>query len=159
MAILKWSLPGILRCPLSPRSMFLWLLLALLLAGAASYTHGSRYAIVPVHVPVQSAGVQATGAEPLQAVFAAIPAGNSSWEQRAVRAVHHAGPFADADTLEKDSCERRQAPRSEPSPLRTGAVDPPATTHRNSLAGPRSVIPLEPDLPALSVIDLSISRT
>lgn len=154
MATLSWSSARILRCPLSLRSIFLWLLLALLLTGAASYTNGSRYAIVPAHSPVQSVGVQGTGAVPLQAESAAIPAGNSAWEQRAVRAVHHAGPCADPEALE------RQAPRSEPSPLRTGAVDPPTLTYRQTGGGMFfSDIPPEPDLPALTVIELSISRT
>lgn len=158
MATLNWSSARILRCSLSLRSIFLWLLLALLLTGAASYTHGSRYAIVPADGPVQSMEVQGTGAVPLQAESAAIPAGNSAWEQRAVRAVHHAGPCADPEAPEKDCCQRRQAPRSEPSPLRTGAVDPP--TLRQTGGGIfLSDIPPEPDLPALTVIGLSISRT
>ena len=47
MAALKWSSPGVLRSPVWLRSLFVWLLLTLLLTGAASYTSGSRYAIVP----------------------------------------------------------------------------------------------------------------
>ncbi|KQR64124.1 hypothetical protein ASF98_11485 [Arthrobacter sp. Leaf337] len=58
------------------------------------------------------------------------------------------------------SCERRQAPRSEPAPIRTGAVDPPSVTSQQH--GDRVIsgaVPPEPDLPALTVIRLSISRT
>ena len=67
MLALSWSPPGMLRCPVSLRGFFVWLLLALLLAGAASYTHGSRYALIPGHSPFQSAGVQALDAVPPQA--------------------------------------------------------------------------------------------
>jgi hypothetical protein len=56
MAALSWSSLGMLRCPVPLRSLFVWLVLVLLLTGAASYTHGSRYAIVPDHGSVQSTG-------------------------------------------------------------------------------------------------------
>ena len=48
----------------------------------------------------------------------------------------------------------------EPVPVRTGAVDPPSLVQRlpgGSLHS--SDIPPEPELPALTVVDLSISRT
>lgn len=161
MAALSWSSLGMLRCRVSLRSPFVWLLLALVLAGAASYIHGSRYAIVPGHTAFPSVAVQDVGAVPSPAETAASPAGSSSpsvsW---ALRVVHEAGPFVDPETLEKDGCERRQAPRSEPAPLRTGAVDPPSIIHRLPGDGILSrVVPPGPDLPALTVVKLSISRT
>lgn len=132
MAALSWSPPGMLHRPHSPlRGSFVWLLLVLLLAGAASYSHGSRYAIVPDHAPV-----------------------------RAGEVVHQAGPAAGAEELGKDGCERRKAPRSQPAPVRSGAVDPPALTGRQPQVGmPSLVAPPDPDLPALTVVKLSISRT
>ena len=159
MAALSWSSLGILRCPVSLRSVFVWLLLALLLTGAASYTHGSRYAIVPGHGPVHSAGEQGVQGVPPQAENATSPAFTSASASQAIRVVE-AGLFVEPEELEKDCCERRQAPRSEPAPVRTGAVDPPFLTHRQSGEGIlSSVVPPAPDLPALTVVKLSISRT
>jgi hypothetical protein len=160
MAELSWSSLGVLRCPVSLRSVFVWLLLALLLTGAASYAHGSRYAIVPGHGPVQSAGEQGVEGLPPQAENATSPADTSASASQAVRVVHEAGLFVEPEELEKDCCERRQAPRSEPAPVRTGAVDPPFLTHRQSGDGVlSSAVPPVPDLPALTVVKLSISRT
>lgn len=158
MAALSWSPLGVLRCPVSLRSVFVWLLLALLLAGASSYTYGSRYAIVPNHGPVQSMGGQAVKEVPPQAETAASPDETSALQTTGV--VHQAGPAAGTEDVEKDCCERRQAPRSEPAPIRTGAVDPPPVTGQQP--GDRVIsggMPPEPDLPALTVIRLSISRT
>lgn len=159
MAALSSSPLGMLRSTVSLRSAFVWLLLALLLAGAASYTHGSRYAIVPNHGPVQSMGGQATEEVPLKAGNAAIPSDTSDSAFQA-RGIVQAGPTAGTEEAEKDCCERRQAPRSEPAPIRTGAVDPPSLTSQQPgdrmLSGP---VPPEPDLPAPTVIKLSISRT
>lgn len=160
MAALSWSSPGMLRCPVSLRSVFVWLLLALLLTGTASYTHGSRYAIVPGHGPVQSAGEQGTEGKPPQAETATSPAATSAPASQTVRDVHQVVLFVGSEGLEKDCCEWRQAPRSEPAPVRTGAVDPPPLTHRQPGDGILcSVAPPEPDLPALTVVKLSISRT
>ena len=66
MGGLNWSSLGMLRCPVSLRGVFVWLLLALLLTGAASYTHGSRYALVPGHGSLQSAGESGVDAAPPQ---------------------------------------------------------------------------------------------
>lgn len=158
-AALSWSPVGVLRCPVSLRSVFVWLLLALLVAGAASYTHGSRYAIVPSQGPVQSMGGQAVAEVPLQAETAASPTETSASALQ-TRGVVQAAPTAGTEEVEKDCCERRQAPRSEPAPVRTGAVDPPSLTGQQPgdrmLSG---VVPPEPDLAALTVIKLSISRT
>lgn len=156
MAALRRSSLGTLRCPVSLRSLFVWLLLALLLTGAASYTNGSRYAIVPDHGPVQSTGNQgAKGALPQ-----AEPADTSASPVQAARVIRQAGPALGTEEAEKDCCERRQAPRGEPAPIRTGAIDPPSATHQHpGEAPPDGAAPPEPDLPALTVVELSISRT
>ena len=127
------------------RSHLVWILAVLLLAGAASYSQGSRYAIVG-HGYSQSAGAGQGAQTAGQAVGQA--AGPS------------AGPSSDPEYMEDNCCERRQAPRSEPAPLRTGAVDPPSLLH--SHPGPAvlsGILPPEPDLPPLTVVQLSISRT
>lgn len=160
MAALSWSPQGVLRRPVSLRSAFVWLLLALLVAGAASYTHGSRYSIVPNHTPTQLMGGQVTAEAPLQAETAASPvdASASAWQTTGV--VQQAGPAAGTEEVEKDCCGRRQAPRSEPAPVRTGAVDPPSQTGQQADDGViPGAVPPEPDLPTLTVIKLSISRT
>ncbi|WP_258803165.1 hypothetical protein [Pseudarthrobacter sp. NS4] len=161
MATLRWSSLGKLRCLVSLRSVFVWVLVAVLVAGAASYTHGSRYKLVG-HGPFQPAAAQSAGpaAVPPPAE-AAVGAGETSLPASgAVRAVHQAVPYAEPEELEGDCCERRQAPRSEPAPVRTGAVDPPSSLHRQPgdavLFG---AVPAAPDLPSLSVVQLSISRT
>jgi hypothetical protein len=156
MAALSWSSLGMLRCPVSVRSVFVWLLLALLFAGAASYTQGSRYAIVPGHGPVQSRGVEEV---PPQAVTPASTPGTAASASQAISVVE-AVPSMEPEALAKDCCQRRQAPRSEPAPLKTSAVDPPVLTHRQPGDGIlSSVVPPEPDLSALTVVRLSISRT
>lgn len=158
MATLGSSALGLLRCLVALRSVFVWLLLVLLIAGAASYTAGSRYALVPGHGPVQSAGGQTAGEVPVQAITEAGPAEPSSSASQSVRVIHEAGPSEPAG-LEKEG-ERSKAPRGEPVPVRTGAVDPPSLIQRlpgGSLHS--SDVPPEPELPALTVVDLSISRT
>ena len=160
MAALSWSSQAMLRCPASLRGVLVWLLLALILAGAASYTYGSRYAIVPGYGPVQSAGEQGVGGVPPQVETAVIPADPPASASQAVRAVHEAGPTVEPEELEKDCCERGPAPRSVPTPLRTGAVDPPSLTPRMPGDELLSIIaPPEPVLPVLTVVELSISRT
>ncbi len=156
MATLGSPALGLLRCLVSLRGVFVWLLLVLLIAGAASYTSGSRYALVPGHSPVQ--GGPTAGHEPLQAIAGAGPAEPSASASQSVRVIHEAGPSEPAG-LEKEG-ERSKAPRGEPVPVRTGAVDPPSLIQRlpgGSLHS--SDVPPEPELPALTVVDLSISRT
>ena len=135
------------------RSHLVWILAVLLLAGAASYSQGSRYAIVG-HGYSQSAGAEQGAQAAAQAVAQAA----------AQAAGQAAGPSAnqpsDRESVEDGCCERRQAPRSEPVPLRTGAVEPPSLLH--SHPGPAvlsGILPAEPDLPPLTVVQLSISRT
>ena len=108
-----------------PRSVFVWLLLVLLIAGAASYTSGSRYALVPGHGPVQSAAEQAAAEVPAQADTSAGPAEPAASAQHSARVIHEAGPSAEPAGLEREG-ERSKAPRGEPVHVRTGAVDPPS---------------------------------
>lgn len=161
MAGLSGSSSGTLRCTVSPRDVFVWLLLSLLLAGAASYSYGSRYAIIPGHEPFQAVAEHRPQPVPLQAQPEAISSDMSASAFHIARVVHEVGPFVGAEVLLKDRCERRQSPRSEPAPLRTGAVDPPSLTHRQQPGDgiPSTVLPPAPDLPGLTVVDLSISRT
>ena len=164
MAALRWSAVGLLRCLGSLRSAFVWILLTLLLVGAASYTHGSRYALVG-HSPFQAVGAPSAGPEGVEAVAAPAvispgPGGTQASASQAVRAVHQAGPFVDPESMERECCERRPAPRGEPAPLRTGAVDPPALLQwRPGESVLSSMVPPQPNLPALTVVQLSISRT
>ena len=163
MAALNGSSLGTFRCLVSHRIAFVWILVALLLTGAASYTHGSRYAIVG-HGPFQSVGAQSAGPEGdavvPPAATAHIPSDSPASASEAVRAVHQAGVFIDPESMERDCCERRYAPRSEPAPLRTAAVDPPSLLQwQPGDAVLSSTIPPEPDLPALTVVQLSVSRT
>lgn len=158
MAALSWSSRGMLRCPFPVRGVFVWFLLALLLAGAASYTHGSRYAIVPGHSSLQS--MEKRDVEAMPPETAASHAGPSASASQPVSVVLEAGPSVEPEALDQECCERRLAPRSEPAPVRTGAVDPPSLTHQEPGDGILySVVPSEPALPALTVVKLSISRT
>jgi hypothetical protein len=160
MAALSWSSLGMLRCPVPLRSLFVWLVLVLLLTGAASYTHGSRYAIVPDHGSVQSTAAQAARGAPSHAETAATSADTSASAVQAPPFIQEAGPTLGSEEAEKECCERRQAPRSEPAPVRTGAVDPPPLTLQHpGEALPDGAAPPEPGLPALTVVELSISRT
>lgn len=164
MTALNWSSPRIIRSALSLRGIFMWILVLLLLTGAASYTHGSRYALIG-HGPFQTAEALSLGPEPRGAVAApavGVPGSGDipASAVQVVRAVHQAGQCVDPQTVEGKCCDRRQAPRGEPAPLRTGAVDPPTLLQR--LPGDAvlsSSAPPEPDLPTLTVFQLSISRT
>lgn len=151
---------------MSLRSAFAWVLVALLVTAAASYAHGTRYAVVG-HGPFHTAGAHMASADAaaLEAVEAGPQATQAGTEDHTepgfnlVHVVHSAGPCVDPDALEPD-CERRQAPRSQPALLRTGAVEPPAELQRqpgdDALS---SIFPPEPELPALTVVQLSVSRT
>ncbi|WP_406636570.1 hypothetical protein [Pseudarthrobacter quantipunctorum] len=137
----------------------MWLLLVLLIAGAASYTAGTRYALVPGYGPVQSADGQAAGGAPPQAEAVASQAEPAASAPHSVRVIHEAGPSAEPAGLEREG-ERSKAPRGEPVPVRTGAVDPPSLIQRLPGGTLHSThVPAEPELPALTVVDLSISRT
>lgn len=160
MAALRWSSVGMLRSRVSLRTAFVWLLLTLLLAGAASYTHGSRYAIVPGHGPVQTPDHQGRQEVPSQAEPAASPAHTLLSTPQSTGAVHGAGPSQGTKDVERDCCQRRHAPRGEPAPIRTGDLDPPTVAYPQPgdalLSGAE---PPESYLPALTVVELSISRT
>lgn len=160
MAALNWSSLGMLRSPASLRSLFVWLLLTLLLTGAASYTHGSRYAIVPGHGPVLTADDPGTQEGPPQAAPAASSADTSPSTSQSTDPVHRATSSLGTEEVEKDCCQRRHAPRGEPAPMRTGVLDPPSVTYQQpGEALLNGAAPLESDLQPLTVIQLSISRT
>lgn len=156
MAQLTPSTPGTLRRLRWLRSLFLWPLMVLLLAGAASYTHGSRYALVHGQPAAQVLQVLQVPPQEQPGV-----ARNSSLPAAAeATVVHKATQFVAGQAMEKDDCERRQAPRGEPAPLKTGTVDPPSLSRPHPLEGETSgLAPPEPELPALTVVALSISRT
>lgn len=171
MAMPYCTSEGILRCLVSARSLFVCILLVLLVAGAASYTHGTRYALVghgpfltaPATLlagPAQPAdsGAPPTEVPPLQATFPG-PGAPPSSDSPVVPVTHYASALLDPESMERDCCERRQAPRGEPAPLRTGAVDGPSMLLREEGGEVLSPVPSEPDLPALTVIQLSVSRT
>lgn len=136
------------RFPL--RSSLLWLLAVLLVTGAASYSHGTRYAIT------------GHGYFPATETAAAQTSASESAATRSASAVQDLAQdcIAGSATREADGCGRPPAPRSEPAPLRTGVVDPPASLHR--FLGDAYLFspdPRGPDLPALTAVQLSISRT
>lgn len=165
MSALSGSLIGLLRCLVALRSAFVWLLVALLLAGAASYTHGSRYAIVG-HSPLQAVGAQSPAAPSDSPVGLGAVASSPGPGERpasashAVHPVQQAGPLVEPGSMERECCERRRAPRGEPAPLRTGAVDPPSMFQ--PLPGDAVfsyTVAQEPEPSALTVVQLSVSRT
>ncbi|TDL37349.1 hypothetical protein [Arthrobacter nitrophenolicus] len=155
---------GTLRCYVSLRSILVCTLLVLLVAGAASYTHGSRYALVghgpflTAPAPPADSGLTLTEEPPLQATSPGQGAPPPSGLP-AVPVSHQAGPLLDPESVERDCCERRQAPRGEPAPLRTGAVNVPSVLLWEAAGEVLYPVPSEPDLPALTVIQLSVSRT
>lgn len=100
MAALSWSPPGVLRRPLSPlRGIFC----------------GSFWPFC-WQVPPPTRRAAGTPSFLIMARY----------QQPAL--FHQAGPAVAAEELDKDCCERRQAPRSDPAPVRSGTVDPPALT-------------------------------
>lgn len=137
------------------RSAFVWMLAVLLLAGAATFSHGTRYAISGNNFFATAEALPAGVDSPC------ATAGNNSVAQDSepVAPVHQACP-AGPDSSAEDCCGRGQAPRGEPAPLRTGAVDPPPVLHREPAdAGPAAVAPQEAEFRALTLAELSVSRT
>ena len=126
MAALNRSPLQLLRCVGSLRSVFVWLLLVLLLTGAASTRTAADTPLFPATARSSSRHPGLKIAPP-QAETEAGPAGSAV---PAVRAVQHAGPSIEPEELEKDCCERRLAPRGEPVPVRNGVVDPPTVALR-----------------------------
>ena len=156
---------------MAPRSVLVWLILAALVAGAAAYSQGSRYALVAGQdsgrttaqtvtknpdisalqsVVVPGAGPQHPVVQPLQSASVRMDHGHR-------RAFH----CEERGQQRQDCCFQYHAARGEPSPVRAPALDPPAT-----VAGP---LPSpDPSVPppsqkdrglALSLTQLSISRT
>lgn len=157
MTGLGWFSGRTLRRLISLRSVLSWFLLAVLVTGAASYCLGSRYAIVPGHSALDSAAHQ----DPAGAPSPATTASDLAPVPAAVGVIQQVSQFEDPKMPQQECCERRSAPRSEPAPLRTGVTDLPVMAHRPFCAdGPLSAVPLpEPGPPALTIIQLSISRT
>lgn len=143
--------PAALGRPGPLQIMFISLLVTLIAAGAAAYSHGSRYALIghdtALSAPAQPIGFTETHSE-------AAPA-----HPEARTALAQAGHLPDQSTGEKRCCERRPAPRSEPAPLLTGAVNPPVLPPRPSQAGAHAPALPGPDLQASRLITLSVSRT
>ena len=110
MAALNRSLPGLLRCIVPLRSVFVWIVAALVLAGAASYSHGSRYAMIPDHALAQSPDEPAAGTL-LQEDNTPGPADMPAAAPPSAGAAHHAGPAVGPAEPERDCCKRRHAPR------------------------------------------------
>lgn len=146
-----------LRRLVSPRIALSWLLLAALVAGAASYSHGSRYAIVPGHAPLSSAPQQDIVSAPPPAI---APPGSAP-ALAATGVIQEVSRFGDPELPKQKCCERRSAPRSEPAPLRTGVPDQSAATHPLfRVDGPiPAAAPPVPGPAALTIIQLSVSRT
>lgn len=130
---------------------FISLLLTLIAAGAASYYHGSRYALIghdtALSAPAQPIGVTETHSE----VAPAHPEARTALAQ--------AGHLPDQNTEEKRCCERRPAPRSEPPPLLAWAVNPPDLPPRAPQTGAHAPALPGPELRASRLITLSVSRT
>lgn len=137
------------------RSAFVWILAVLLLTAAATYSHGTRYAISGNNFFATAEALPAGMDNPCAS------AGNDSGTQESGPAspVHRACP-AGPDSSAEDCCGRGQAPRGEPVPLRTGAVDPPPMPHREPGGAHAAATPTEePEFSALTLAELSVSRT
>lgn len=140
----------------------MWILLACLIAGAASYVQGSSYPLAG-HMPA----VPASSAESLAAHAEPSKPSEQAQAGTLMLTSHHlpgfiAGEaFQDEKPLERACCERRQAPRAEPVLLRTALVHSADQVQCGSpgcaLTSP--LMPPEPDLPSLTVVQLAVSRT
>lgn len=143
----------------TPRSVLSWLILVVLVAGASAYSQGSRYALVPAHGTLYSAPYQ----DPERASLPAESGGCSADAPDLANpgTTHDLSPSQGSTAPQQECCERRSAPRSQPAPLRTAALDPPVLAHRPFCADGilPAASPPAPELPALTVVELSISRT
>ena len=158
-----------LRGRLSPRSALMWLLLVLLVAGAASYSQGSRYALAaqsgpflsvgsePVNPAVSPTETRETDSEPLMQAAADAP---QSPDADPARDTRSATPCLDTRPKHQHCYAWYLAPRGEPSPLRAAALEPPPLMSLSCPDVIKGSAP-SPDEPiqALTVIQLSISRT
>jgi hypothetical protein len=154
--------PSMLRCrPVALQRFLVWILVAFILAGAAAYVQGTRYALAG-HLP--QAVLQSADATTPPEVAPSAPNGQTrgntpSLSSLKIPAHSQSGPLQDKKPPDGNCSERHQAPRSEPAPLRTApspgqlrpapAGSPPSSRH----------IVSEPDLPALTVVQLAVSRT
>lgn len=160
-----------LRRRMAPRSYLVWLILAVLVTGAAAYSQGSRYALL--------------AGQDRGSIAGQMPAENSdspAWKSTAVRTAGFQHPFvqplqvasAQMDHVRQrafhcnergqqrqDCCVQYRGARGEPSPIRGPAVEPPKAT-----PGPAACPGVDGPPPfqehgglALSLTQLSISRT
>lgn len=137
------------------RSAFVWMLAVLLLAGAATYSQGTRYAISGNNFFAAAETLPAAVDSPC----ASAGQDSAAQDSGAITPVHQACP-AGPDASAEDCCGRGQAPRGEPAPLRTGAVDPPAVLHWEPGGAHAAAPPTEePEFRALTLAQLSVSRT
>lgn len=131
------------------------MLAVLLVAGAATYSQGTRYAISGNNFFATTEALPTVVDSPCASAGSNIVAQDSG----SVAPVHQACP-AGPDSSAEDCCGRGQAPRGEPAPLRTGAVDAPSVLHREpGDLGLAAVAPEEPEFRALTLAQLSVSRT
>jgi hypothetical protein len=158
-----------IRKPKMLRLVLSLMLLCALVAAAASYSHGSRYALVTGHPKFSStvahpATVPAPTAQRASALDGNGPHGglvaSNAGPVRAVRAATQ--PRDSASTQERGG-ERCPAPRGNPASLRGGVLDPPAlhaaqqhTVFLESMSPPVSS---EPHPRASASIELCISLT
>lgn len=141
----------------------MWILLAFLIAGAASYVQGTRYSLAG-HPPAAASASSETGFSSM--AMPSVPseesqAGAPSSFSSSVPAVFAGSASQDEKPLEGACCERRQAPRAEPAPLRIASAHSAATLQHWTAGQPLSSPPMppEPDLPTLTVVELAVSRT
>lgn len=146
--------------PAALRILLGWLLLAVLLVAAASYSQGTRYALVAESAPALSA-VQQEAVPHSPAPLGAI----AGTELRHPGSSVHAKEGHDASCPEDSPqhhacCDRYPASRSEPAPTKAAAPDAPTAS---VAAGPQHVLQVAqepaPRRQALTLDQLSISRT
>jgi len=158
---------GTIRVPAALRILFGWLLLAALLVAAASYSQGTRYALVAEPGPALSAVQHAAAIHspgPLNAAAGAElrhPASSVHVADGhpAATAGHNASCPEDVPQHHA-CCDRYPASRSEPAPTKAAAPEPPKAA---APAAPQHVLQVAQDpgprRQALTLNQLSISRT
>jgi len=149
-----------IRVPAALRILLGWLFLGVLLVAAASYSQGTRYALVAEPAPALAAVQQAAAAhfhEPLNAAAGAELLHPAS----SVHARDGHDVSCPGDSPQHHACcDRYPASRSEPAPTKVAAPDPPTVA---AAAGQQHVLQVaqepEPRRQALTLDQLSISRT
>jgi len=146
--------------PAAPRILLGWLLLAVLLVAAASYSQGTRYALVAEPAPALSA-VQHAPATHSPAPLNAAAGAELLHPASSVHARDGHNASCPEDSPQHHACcDRYPASRSEPAPTKAAEPDPPTAA---VTAGPRHVLQVAqepaPRRQALTLDQLSISRT